>query len=413
MASNDSCGFGRLGGETSLDEAWRAASHRRRLVAVVGVASSLALSAPVVAQGASDDLPPVAPLPVAQDGGDEGPTTDDEVPSVDRPLAAVFAFVPGILVGGSGHFALGQRQTAYRLFALQGVAMALISAGVVPLIFTVANRYSVTPLAMTAIGGAAVGSSGWLADVYGTMVPPEYRGLPRLRLPHLQAELGYRYVHEPAFDYGSFAVNALDVRYGPWRLRPSAWVALDNPNGRLRALGAYRYFGPRAAPSGVARTGTFLDLEAAVTHHRYGSEGFSILTGEVVSSGRLDLAVYDENLTGMFADLSMGFGLQRYAFDQVPPSRDSDHAWLLLARFGFGAYLGRSEAPRGEVVLYYDHRHDGFAAGMTGAMVGIPGHAGLESELYVSDRLGLRAEVQLGAAVVGGLSLLVRQEVQE
>ncbi|MBW2459417.1 MAG: hypothetical protein JRI68_33300 [Deltaproteobacteria bacterium] len=330
---------------------------------------------------------------------------------MSRPVAGVFAFVPGILLGGSGHFALGQRQTAYRLFALQGVAMALMAGGIVPLVFTVANRYSITPLIMTTIAGAGVGSSGWLADVYGVIVPPEARGLPRLRLPQLQAELGYRYVREPAFDYGSFAVSALDLRWGGWRLRPSAWVALDNPNARLRALASFRYFGPRASPAPEATRGTFLDAEVAVTHHRYGSEGFAILTGEVLSSGRLDLASYDPHLSGMFAELGMGFGLQRYDFDGLPPPRDSDHAWLLLARFGFGVYLGRSAAPRGEVVLYYDHRHDGFAGGMSGAMVGFPGHAGLEGELFVSDQLGVRAEVQLGAGVVGGLSLLVRQEV--
>ncbi len=370
---------------------------------------SLALSAPAPAQGGPGGPPVVEPLPAASDAGDLGPSPEEEYPSVSRPLASVFAFVPGFLVGGSGHFALGQRRTAYRLFALQGVAMALMSAGLVPLALTVANRYAITPLIMTTISGAAVGSSGWFADVYGTMVPPELRGLPRLRLPQLQAELGYRYVHDPAFDYGSFAVNALDLRWGGWRLRPSAWVALDNPNARLRALGSHRYLGPRAAPAPLAERGSFLDVEVALTHHRYGSERFSILTGEVMSSGRLDLAWYDEHLSGMFTELAMGFGLQRYDFDGVAPPHDSEDAWLLLARIGFGAYLGRSEAPRGEIILYYDHRHDGFAGGMTGSMVGIPGHGGLKGELFLSETLGLRTDVQYGAAMVGGLSLLVRQ----
>ena len=34
-------------------------------------------------------------------------------------------------------------------------------------------------------------------------------------------------------------------------------------------------------------------------------------------------------------------------------------------RFGFGVYFGRSRrARRGELLLVYDHRHDGFAGGM-------------------------------------------------
>ncbi len=115
----------------------------------------------------------------------------------------------------------------------------------------------------------------------------------------------------------------------------------------------------------------------------------------------------------MFSQLGLGLGLQRYDFERVAERYDSDHAWLLLARIGFGAYVGRAGPPHGEVFRFYDHRHDGFAAGVNGMMVGIPGHVGLEGELELSEQLGLRAELQIGAATVAGLSVLVRQEVPQ
>jgi hypothetical protein len=400
--------------------AWSARSRRGGALAAVWVALLGTSGVQAAGQDGPEPQPSERSAPSrgqddgATPGGDEddGATPGgDEVPKVSRPVAAVLAFVPGLILGGSGHFALGHRQTAYRIFALQGVGAALIAAGAVPLVATAASRYVVTPLAITAIAGVAVASTGWLAEIYGVVVPPDARGRPALRLPQIEAELGYRYIHEAAFQYRNFMVNALDLRWGGWRLRPSAWVALDDENGRLRGLVSHRYFGPRASPAPLARQGSFLEMDVALTHHRYGSEGFGILTGEFGLNGRLDLQRYDRHLAGMFSELGLGLGLQRYDFHRLAPPHDTDHAWLLLARFGFGAYIGRSGLPHGEVLLYYDHRHDGYAAGMTGMMVGIPGHAGLETKLYLSEQLGLRAELQLGAAYVGGLSLLVRQGV--
>ena len=88
-----------------------------------------------------------------------------------------------------------------------------------------------------------------------------------------------------------------------------------------------------------------------------------------------------------------------------------DTSWLLLARFGFGVYLGGDSLPRGELLLYYDHRHDDFAGGFDQAFVGIAGHVGVDAKLYLSEQLGLRTEVEVGGATLAGLSLLVREGV--
>jgi hypothetical protein len=350
-----------------------------------------------------------APLPSAlASSGDAAPSSSGDE-GLPRAAAAALAVVPGIVLGGSGHFALGQRQTAYRLFALEGIGLGLIAAGTLPLIATGASRYLTAPLALAAVTGVAIGTTGWFADVYGAAVAPEWRGRSERRRPQLEVELGYRYVYDPAFSYRSFLVNGLEVGLGGLRLRPSGWFALDDRNERLSLTVAYRYVGPRAWPAPAARDGSFLELATGLTHHRYGTEGFRLWAVDVAAGGRLDLQRYDALLAGMFSELSVGLGLDRIDVDAAPAGLGTDDALVLLARFGFGVYLGGPAPPCGELSLFYDHRHDDLVAGTNGPLVGIPGHAGLSGLAYLSDTIGLAAEVQVGAAVMTGLSLRVRQ----
>ncbi|HEX6245763.1 MAG TPA: hypothetical protein VFZ61_32790, partial [Polyangiales bacterium] len=82
---------------------------------------------------------------------------------------------------------------------------------------------------------------------------------------------------------------------------------------------------------------------------------------------------------------------------------------MLLARFGFGVYVG--SGPRsGEAQLYYDHRHDDFAAGLgvKGIASGPLGHFGLSGRYYVTQAWGASALIELGSAVVAGLNLCYR-----
>jgi hypothetical protein len=351
--------------------------------------------------------PSLAPEP---DGLPTDAGTQDE--GLPRPLAAVLSVVPGILLNGSGQFALGHRDTAYRLFAMQGIGTALILLGALPIGLTAASRYVTGPAAGLAVAGLSLGSTAWFADMFGTMVPLELRGEPELSLPRIEAELGYRYVHHPSVLYGNVLVNRLTLRWEGLRLEPSALIAVDGLEQALRARIGYRYFGPRAAPAPRARDGSFLDLEVAVGQVRFPAQGFSIATGELFPSGRLDLAVLSPELRGAFSELGLGFGLQRFDYE-LGPGREvpGDYALVLLARFGFGIYLGAESAPRGELRWYYDHRHDEFAGGTHQAFVGIAGHVGMDAQVYLTEQLGLRSELELGGGTVAGLSLLVRDGV--
>ena len=346
-------------------------------------------------------------------------------------MSSLLVFVPGLVLHGSGHFALGQRATAYRLFAMQGIGIGLMALGAAPIVATGASRYVTGPSAAVAIAGFSLAATAWLGDFYGTAVPPELRGLPELSLPSVETELGYRYAYHPAISYGNVMVNRLALRWDGWLLEPCAWYAIDGRNTRLRAALGYRYFGPRAFPAPRASSGSFLEITAAATEHRFPVDSFRITTGELSARGRLDLQDLDPVLSGIFSELSLGFGLERYDYDvarhgsaalgrsDAAPGADEsstavpgDYAWLLLGRFGVGFYLGGEQAPAGELLLYYDHRHDDFAGGLSPAFVGIAGHVGATASLYLTDELGVRAEIEAGGGILGGASLIVRKGME-
>jgi hypothetical protein len=115
-------------------------------------------------------------------------------------------------------------------------------------------------------------------------------------------------------------------------------------------------------------------------------------------------------LTGSFAEMSLGTALQAYSYE-VPHAPKADLGELLLARFAYGMYVGFPGARRGEVSLYYDHRHDGYTAGLKipGLGSGVAGHFGAEGRYYVSDNWGLAVEAAVGSAYVTGLSIVFRQ----
>jgi hypothetical protein len=323
-------------------------------------------------------------------------------------VSVTTTFLPGLLVHGSGHLAGGDTKTGSRLLALEGVGLGLLAAGFVPIVLTGTSRRVVGTAAALTVVGVGLFAISFLADVYGMAAPAGGFGAPPIFTPVLQTALGYRYVYDPVFSYRQFLVQDIDVRTGPWRLHPSAWFALDDTNARLRAHVAYRLTGPMPNGQPASRDGSFIDIEGALTRHAFTSNRFAITTAEVAIAGRFDMGRIGPSLRGSFAEMGVGVALQVYAYDTTAASADVED--LLLARFGYGMYIGRIGGPRGEMTLYYDHRHDEFAAGLkTGGLVsGVAGHFGIAAHLYVSDHWGLAAEAAVGSAYVTGLSVLFR-----
>jgi hypothetical protein len=393
---------------------------------VASVAALLALGAPQHARAdtgapapAPDRETRVAPV-VNGEKTRDGDVRDDEMRdddcTVERPprefatsaAGLVTALLPGAVVHGAGHLVLGDTKTGLRLLTLEGVGLGVLATGFVPIVLTGASRRLIGPAVALSAAGAGLFAISFLADIYGVVAPAGGVGAPFRIAPTLQTAIGYRYVYDPVFSYRNFMVQEIDYRTGAWRLHPSAWFALDDTNSRLRAHVAYRLTGPLPRGNPPSRDGSFLDLETAITRHAFSSERFRTTTGEVAVAGRLDMARVGPSLRGSFAEMSVGVALQAYSY--AVRGTTADVGEIMLFRFGYGMYLGFPGSPRGEITVYYDHRHDDFAAGlkMPGLGSGVVGHFGTEARLFVTRQWGVAAEAALGSAYVGGLSILFR-----
>jgi hypothetical protein len=321
-----------------------------------------------------------------------------------RPI--VISVFPGALIHGAGHSAAGKPKTANRLLAAEGVGFGTLLVGTGGLALTGASRYTVAPFVLLMIGGGSVFLLSWAADVYGVSVMEDERGTPLRVAPRIESAIGWRSVNDPQFRYRNFLVESFDLRIGRLRLQPSAWFALDDDNARTRLLAGWRLSGPRSDQPAV--DGSFLDLEAAVTNHRFVSDGFQTKTAEIGAGVRYDLARFDRALAGTFVEGSAGFGLTSIEYDIPGMEVPSDLEQLFLARAGFGAYFGKGN---GEVSFYYDHRHDDFAAGLqlTGLGSGVLGHFGTNARWFSESGFGFVAEAEVGSAYIFGASLAVRQ----
>jgi len=309
--------------------------------------------------------------------------------------------VPGLVYSGVGIRVAGDRETSRRLTRLHGASVAVMLAGAVPFAISGGSRrtsgYSI-PLMLLGSGGFF---TTWWADIYGAATGGR-AAQPRTDLPDIEAELGYAYVVDPRFDYGHFAAFSAVGRWRRWSLRSDAMLAADDPTQRFEVGAGYRWFGP--APGGAYALGTesdgsFVDLTAGGIWHRQTGDGFSVYTPWLGARGRLDMARVGPALAGSFIDLSIGFGVELY---DIEGGGGVSPVGLQLARFGYGLYLGDADQRYGEVLAYYDHRHDDFAAGLgTGGQFDGPwGHLGISGFYYPTQRWGVGAEFEAGSAYV-------------
>ena len=362
-------------------------------------------------------------LGAAGNSGEGGPDAADSPSATAAPapagkvprrdlLSVGAAVVPGLILHGSGHFAGGDRRTAWRLLAVQSAGIGGMVAGFAGLALTGASRRVVGAMVVTSIAGAGLLLGSGLADLYGVLAPAGGVGAALPFAPTVEAGLGFRYVRNPTFEYRWLGGSQVDWRWRRLRLGGEIWSA--GGGGVLRAGGVvgWRLFGPRPASGGspALPTGSFLDFSATFVHHRERSPvvPFQISTGGLRADGRHDLAGFAASMAGSF--LEWGLGLSIAAHHYGGPADVTDANDALIARLAYGVYIGRGVAPRAEVVIFYDHAHDDLAGGlkMPGLGSGPLGYFGLGATIYLSEHWGVRAEAQAGSAHVLGLRLTYR-----
>ncbi len=360
----------------------------------LAVAAALAAGPPVSA--APTEAPPTE-APPAEAPPTETPPDGFE-PGVWPALAAV---VPGALVHGAGHFVAGDSDTGWTLLGIQGVGLGLVALGGVPLAATGASRKIIGPATAVALTGVGLLFTPMLPDVYGALTGGR-DARPPTPVP-LTARLGYAFVYDPQFAYRNFTTVGYEGRFDHLVLDGRAWIAVDDDNQRLRQQFDWRLWGETLGPR--EHDGA-LDLRAAVTWHRFGTDGFSRLSGELAVDGRYPLDRLGPSLRGSFALGALGWALEAYDYDVPGLGFGEDVFEQLLVRFGWGFWF----ADRGSVALYYDHRKDDFAGGFSapGLGGGIPGYVGLAADYAVDDTWALDLDVRRGAAWIVGLGVRYR-----
>lgn len=369
------------------------------------LACSLSLLLPV-RLAAAEAAP--SPPPTVQQARPTADEAEPALPERPRALPLAAAAVPGLVVHGSGHFALGEAATARRLLLMEGIGLGLFFAGGLTIVFTGASRYVVGPAATTTMLGFGLFSTSYLADIYGTVSRDGDAALSRYRAPALwETELGYRRLADSQFAAEDFVVQRVSRQIGAFRLSPSGWFSTRGDTARYRLESQYRLWGESSEPLDDA---TFLDVTAAFVHQRHRPERFSKSSAELSLDGRYDLARIGRSLRGSFIELSAGYALGRIDYDLLGLSVPHDLEHLLLGRIGFGVMLRGASAPGSELLLFYDHRHDDYVAGlkMPGLGSGVIGHFGLTTRWFVSDSVGVALDAQAGSAYLAGLSLLFR-----
>src|SRR5687767_2236597 len=84
----------------------------------------------------------------------DGPAPKPPTPSSLRiGLATTAAVVPGLLVHGTGAFALGDTRTGLRLLKWEGAGLGMFLAGGLGLVFTGASRKTVVPFSLLTMQG--------------------------------------------------------------------------------------------------------------------------------------------------------------------------------------------------------------------------------------------------------------------
>jgi hypothetical protein len=206
-------------------------------------------------------------------------------------------------------------------------------------------------------------------------------------------------------------VQRVSRQIGPLRLSPSGMFSLGGDTARYRVEGQYRLVGNVEAPH--PGDVSFLDLTLGFVHQRHSPEHFSKSLAELSLDARYDFARLGPTLRGAFLELGAGYALARTDYNLSGLSVPHDLEHVLLGRIGFGITLRGKSAPGSEALVYYDHRHDDYAAGLKlkGIGSGVIGHFGVAARWFFNDTLGVALDAQAGAAYLGGASLIFRSGV--
>jgi hypothetical protein len=312
-----------------------------------------------------------------------------------RVLGTVVAASPfGFFVRGVGSWYVNDSRTAKRLAKLGAIALGTMVVGGVPVGATGGNPYLLVPFAPMLVLGTGMWVQTWAADIFNAAGVDQI-GQPVAR-PPWAIEGGLVYTRDAYRDRALFR-GAARVSSGRLEIGATAYVH-DTERTYLAgdlSLGV-RILGEEAHGHWI-EDGSYLQVRGTARMRDDAEDRVQVATGELELAGRLDLYRVSNVLDGSFAEMSIGGGMERAAFETA-----SEKGGLLLGRFAYGVYLAR----RGEAQVFYDHRRDSFAGGIAAyRAAGFVGSVGAMADVRITGRWGVHAELEIGSAWVTSLGL--------
>lgn len=330
--------------------------------------------------------------------------TPDEVSGARRAVSVGAAFVPGLLLHGSGHLALGERRTGLGLLGAEALGLTMLIGGIGGLAVTGAADEFVPPLYWTAMAGAGLFFFSWGADLYGTLGLYQRESQASSSPAFWRISQGYQHVINPALPTTSLSKTQVELFWRRLSVHGMGYVDVRGAQDQRFELRArYRIAGQQSGPDA-----SHVMLGTGFVRHRYSFARTTEALGELFAQGRYDLMRAAPTLQGLFLEGSAGVALGQYRHDEFGAQFED----LLLGTVGLGVYLGSQEMRRGELVVFYDHRHDGYVAGtkVEGLGSGAIGSANVRLRQRIGPRFGLDIGYGAGSAHVFDASITIRQK---
>jgi hypothetical protein len=330
-----------------------------------------------------------------------------------RAAAIGLAIVPGVLVHGIGAWTVREKHAAKVIASGEAIGISVAALSGLLVGGSGGNKYTVFPGVPLVVGGAGLFMQSWFTDIYvaagGTWIAER----PRATAPW-SVEVGTSWLHDA---YRERALLRAGGRLELGALLPSSVgqsgaesvlsridiggdVLVDAGGDALLGEGdlRVRILGARASGEQVDDNSR-LGVRIGTRYHRDDADRTTQWTPELAIDGRLDLERIDRMFRGSFAELGVGIGLIHVTYgDDVASEWSSE----LLARFAWGAYLGK----RGEAQLFYEHARDGLVGGIAAwRAAGFVGSVGGAIDVRVHGPWAVRAQLDIGNAWLTTLAI--------
>ncbi|MGM0595742.1 MAG: hypothetical protein ACQES9_01760 [Myxococcota bacterium] len=305
------------------------------------------------------------------------------------------AVLPGIIYP-AGHLVMGDFNGHKKIIAVKGVGLAFLLAGALPLLLTNASPKVIHLPVYSLLTGFGLFSGATLADIYGSIFANNPLGKPQYIPDSYQLKLGYIYLKDYHLGADNLLMAEARINFGKFQIRSTFSRAVPHNTNWLESRFSWRLWGPLEKIKTVS--GSFFDLAAGFYYKHFGEEKFTNLGLELLLVLRYDLAGFHQTLRGSFVQYEGGILYHLTGYEALEDEVFSDSELMPLSRLTFGLYMG-SGINRGELALYYDHRHDNELAGTSlGSMGdGVIGHFGLKAFYYFTKNWGLGLDLAAGS----------------